>query len=147
MSAKAGLNTRSSATKRILQEHREFLADPSPEFVAHPLEDDIFEWHVTVRGVENSEYAGGKLQHSSGTHRPRPGSDSLFHRDLPPSNHVEEPIPYAGARHLSHDPAGSIRTEPQDLHRWVDELSRGELETRMGREDGYVALLHDFVRT
>ncbi|KAJ9104631.1 hypothetical protein QFC21_002129 [Naganishia friedmannii] len=52
-------NTRSSATKRILQEHREFLADPSSEFVAYPLEQDIFEWHVTVRGVENSEYAGG----------------------------------------------------------------------------------------
>lgn len=60
MSAKQGLNTRSSATKRILQEHREFLADPSAEFVAHPLEEDIFEWHVTVRGVENSEYAGGR---------------------------------------------------------------------------------------
>ena len=60
MSSKQALNTRSSATKRILQEHREFLADPSPEFAAHPLEEDIFEWHVTVRGVENSEYAGGE---------------------------------------------------------------------------------------
>lgn len=59
MAAKQGLNIRSSATKRILQEHREFLADPSADFVAHPLEEDIFEWHVTVRGVENSEYAGG----------------------------------------------------------------------------------------
>ncbi|KAJ9098949.1 hypothetical protein QFC19_006173 [Naganishia cerealis] len=58
MAAKQGHNIRSTATKRILQEHREFLADPSPDFVAHPLEEDIFEWHVTVRGVENSEYAG-----------------------------------------------------------------------------------------
>lgn len=64
MSTKQALNTRSSATKRILQEHREFLADPSPEFVAHPLEEDIFEWHVTVRGVENSEYAGGESSES-----------------------------------------------------------------------------------
>lgn len=52
-------NLRSTAVKRILQEHRQLLDDPSEDFRAEPLETDIFEWHVTVRGVAGSEYEGG----------------------------------------------------------------------------------------
>jgi len=52
-------NVRSSAVKRILQEHRELLRDPSEDFVAAPLENDIFEWHVTMKGTAGTDYEGG----------------------------------------------------------------------------------------
>lgn len=52
-------NLRSTSVKRILQEHKELLKDPPHDFVAHPLEDDLFEWHVTMRGAPQSVYDGG----------------------------------------------------------------------------------------
>lgn len=58
-------------------------------------------------------------------------------RDISSSDFVKEPIPDAGTRYTRYDSAGSIRTEPQDMYRWVDELSRRKLEARMGREDRY----------
>ncbi|KAJ6455794.1 non-canonical ubiquitin conjugating enzyme 1 [Mycena sanguinolenta] len=55
----AGLNKNNSAVKRILQEARELANDPSPEYSAAPLEDDIFEWHCTLRGPSGTEFEGG----------------------------------------------------------------------------------------
>ena len=53
-------NLRSTAIKRILQEHKEFTLDPSDEFAAHPLEDDLFDWHVTLKGAPGGDYDGGQ---------------------------------------------------------------------------------------
>ncbi|AAW43579.1 ubiquitin conjugating enzyme, putative [Cryptococcus deneoformans JEC21] len=55
------LNLRSTAVKRIMQEAAELAAADVDDdgFVAAPLEDDIFEWHCTMRGVPDSEYDGG----------------------------------------------------------------------------------------
>ncbi|KAI0041559.1 UBC-like protein, partial [Auriscalpium vulgare] len=47
------------AVKRIMQEARELANDPSTEYSAAPLEDDIFEWHCTLRGPPGTDYAGG----------------------------------------------------------------------------------------
>ncbi|KAI9637452.1 putative ubiquitin conjugating enzyme [Dioszegia hungarica] len=58
-SSRPKVNLRSTAVKRIMQEANE-LSDPSErDFVAAPLETDIFEWHCTMRGVEGSEFEGG----------------------------------------------------------------------------------------
>ncbi|WVQ68036.1 uncharacterized protein L199_006242 [Kwoniella botswanensis] len=60
-SSRPKVNLRSTAVKRIMQEASE-LANADIEedgFVAAPLEDDIFEWHCTMRGVSGSEYDGG----------------------------------------------------------------------------------------
>ncbi|KAF7338470.1 UBC-like protein [Mycena venus] len=56
----AGLNKNNSAVKRIMQEARELASDPSPEYSAAPLEDDIFEWHCTLRGPVGTEFEGGQ---------------------------------------------------------------------------------------
>ncbi|OCF39034.1 ubiquitin-conjugating enzyme E2 J1 [Kwoniella heveanensis CBS 569] len=55
------VNLRSTAVKRIMQEAAELSSADIEEdgFVAAPLEDDIFEWHCTMRGVASSEYEGG----------------------------------------------------------------------------------------
>ncbi|KAJ3812557.1 non-canonical ubiquitin conjugating enzyme 1, partial [Lentinula lateritia] len=48
-----------SAVKRIMQEARELANDPSTDYTAAPLEDDIFEWHCTIRGPVGTEFEGG----------------------------------------------------------------------------------------
>lgn len=35
------------------------LAEPTDEYSAHPLEDNLFEWHFTMRGPQLSEFEGG----------------------------------------------------------------------------------------
>ncbi|KAL7422813.1 hypothetical protein Q5752_002109 [Cryptotrichosporon argae] len=57
--SKPRVNLRSTAVKRIMQEAAELSKPDEDDFVAGPLESDIFEWHCTVRGVKGSEYDGG----------------------------------------------------------------------------------------
>lgn len=44
--------------KRLMREAIE-LAEPTDEYFACPLEDNLFEWHFTVRGPPNTEFEGG----------------------------------------------------------------------------------------
>jgi len=37
----------------------EELATPTSDYFAAPLEDNIFEWHFTVRGPDDSDFEGG----------------------------------------------------------------------------------------
>ncbi|KAI0807235.1 ubiquitin-conjugating enzyme/RWD-like protein [Fomes fomentarius] len=59
MAARAGLNKNNSAVKRIMREARELANDPCTDYTAAPLEDDIFEWHCTIRGPSGTEFEGG----------------------------------------------------------------------------------------
>ncbi|KAG9004407.1 hypothetical protein FRB90_010931 [Tulasnella sp. 427] len=47
------------AVKRIMSEARELRQDDSTEYSAGPLEEDIFEWHCTIRGPADTEFQGG----------------------------------------------------------------------------------------
>ncbi|KAJ3123616.1 Ubiquitin-conjugating enzyme E2 J1 [Nowakowskiella sp. JEL0407] len=49
-----------SAVKRLMKEYQDLQNDPCPEFVAAPLEDDIFEWHFTIRGPPDGGFLGGR---------------------------------------------------------------------------------------
>ncbi|KAI9237629.1 MAG: ubiquitin-conjugating enzyme/RWD-like protein [Podila humilis] len=42
-----------------MQEAREIAIEPSTDFAASPLESDIFEWHFTIRGPEETDFEGG----------------------------------------------------------------------------------------
>lgn len=59
MSPMSSLNKNNSAVKRIMQEARELANDPCTDYSAAPLEDDIFEWHCTLRGPSGTEFEGG----------------------------------------------------------------------------------------
>ncbi|KAI0933907.1 hypothetical protein AcV5_005925 [Taiwanofungus camphoratus] len=59
MASRTGFNKNNSAVKRIMQEARELANDPSTDYTAAPLEDDIFEWHCTLRGPPGTEFEGG----------------------------------------------------------------------------------------
>ena len=45
--------------KRILAEQKEILSNPSDNFFANPLEDNLFVWHFTIKGPKDSPYENG----------------------------------------------------------------------------------------
>lgn len=47
------------AVKRITAELKEMQKKPAENFVAGPLESDLFEWHFTVKGPADTPYEGG----------------------------------------------------------------------------------------
>lgn len=57
--AATSLNKNNSAVKRIMQEAKELANDPCTDYSAAPLEDDIFEWHCTLRGPAGTDFEGG----------------------------------------------------------------------------------------
>eukprot|EP01088_Endostelium_zonatum_P021227 TRINITY_DN825_c0_g1_i1.p1 TRINITY_DN825_c0_g1~~TRINITY_DN825_c0_g1_i1.p1 ORF type:complete len:271 (-),score=104.56 TRINITY_DN825_c0_g1_i1:41-853(-) len=52
-------NTRDPSVKRILTEIKEFEKNPNPDYYASPLEDNIFEWHFTIRGAPSTPFSSG----------------------------------------------------------------------------------------
>ncbi|XBH85344.1 ubiquitin-conjugating enzyme E2 32-like [Triticum dicoccoides] len=59
MAAAGKFNRSNPAVKRILQEVKEMQSNPSPDFMALPLEEDIFEWQFAILGPRDSEFEGG----------------------------------------------------------------------------------------
>lgn len=58
MSFEGKYNTKSPAVKRLMREAQE-LHDATEEYRAFPLEDNLFEWHFTMRGQPSSDFEGG----------------------------------------------------------------------------------------
>lgn len=48
-----------AAVKRIMSEAREIASHPAAEYTAGPIEDNCFEWHFTVAGPPETDYASG----------------------------------------------------------------------------------------
>nr|CDI53343.1 probable UBC6-E2 ubiquitin-conjugating enzyme [Melanopsichium pennsylvanicum 4] len=59
MATTSSHNKKSSSVKRILSEARELSSDTCSLYTAHPLEDNIFEWHFTLRGPPSTEFCSG----------------------------------------------------------------------------------------
>ncbi|EKX52309.1 hypothetical protein GUITHDRAFT_157123 [Guillardia theta CCMP2712] len=53
------LNTNNPAIRRILSELKKLQADPSDDFEAHPVEENLFDWHFVLRGPSDTPFAGG----------------------------------------------------------------------------------------
>jgi ubiquitin-conjugating enzyme E2 J1 len=51
-----------NGTKRLMAELKDLIKNPCPEFIAFPLDSDLFEWHFTVRLPESDKngFAGGR---------------------------------------------------------------------------------------
>ncbi len=52
-------NKNHSAIKRLMSEIQELQRNPSPDYTAQPLEDNLFEWHFTVRGPPDTAFQDG----------------------------------------------------------------------------------------
>ena len=51
--------SKSTSLRRIKADIRELSIDPSDQYYASPLENDMFEWHFTIRGAAETDFAGG----------------------------------------------------------------------------------------
>ncbi|VDK86179.1 unnamed protein product [Litomosoides sigmodontis] len=51
-------NLKSTGVKRLMKEAAE-LRNPTDMYYAQPLEDNLFEWHFTVRGPADTDFEGG----------------------------------------------------------------------------------------
>lgn len=51
--------SKSPSLRRIQADIRELALEPSDQYFAAPLENDMFEWHFTIRGAEGTEFEGG----------------------------------------------------------------------------------------
>ena len=53
------MSAKCSSVKRIQKEISEIQSDHSEFYFAAPLEDNLFEWHFTIAGPQETEFAGG----------------------------------------------------------------------------------------
>mmetsp|Transcript_36111 Transcript_36111/g.52902 ORF Transcript_36111/g.52902 Transcript_36111/m.52902 type:complete len:81 (-) Transcript_36111:1539-1781(-) len=75
---------KSASLRRIQADIRELARDPSDRYYASPLEDDMFEWHFTIRGAEGTDFEGG-VYHGKILLPP----EFLF---KPPTHNVSDPL-------------------------------------------------------
>lgn len=47
-----------TAMGRLKTDYRNLIADPVPSITAHPLPENILEWHFLILGAEDTPYAG-----------------------------------------------------------------------------------------
>jgi ubiquitin-protein ligase len=59
MSSSSGYNAQSPSVRRLMTEMRDMARRPSADLCARPVDDNLFEWHFTLRGADDSDYAGG----------------------------------------------------------------------------------------
>lgn len=53
------MSIRSPAVKRLMKEAKE-LSEPTAHFFTQPLEENLFEWHFTVKGPSDTPFQGGR---------------------------------------------------------------------------------------
>ncbi len=53
---------KNTGVRRIMEEVNEMKKDPSDQYFAMPLEDNIFDWHFTLRGPKGTDFRH-KTQH------------------------------------------------------------------------------------
>ena len=53
------MNSKNPAIKRIQADVRELQKHPSFRYFAAPLEDNMFEWHFTIRGPTGTDFESG----------------------------------------------------------------------------------------
>mmetsp|Transcript_5507 Transcript_5507/g.10350 ORF Transcript_5507/g.10350 Transcript_5507/m.10350 type:complete len:372 (+) Transcript_5507:382-1497(+) len=52
-------NKNNPSIRRIMADVRELARDPSDQYAAQPLEENMFEWHFAIRGPEGTDFEGG----------------------------------------------------------------------------------------
>ena len=51
--------TKSIGQSRLLQEMKSMVKDKAPNLFSQPLENDLFIWHFTILGPENTDFHEG----------------------------------------------------------------------------------------
>jgi len=131
MSTRGQFNTKNPTIKRILKEASELASNASPDLHAEPLEDNLFEWHFTLRGPPApSPYAGG-IYHGRivlpPTYPLRPPS----FRFLTPTGRFEVNreicLSISGHHEETWQPAWGIRTAMVAIRSFMDTDAKGQV--------------------
>lgn len=131
MSTRGQFNTKNPTIKRILKEASELASNASPDYHAEPLEDNLFEWHFTLRGPPTpSPYATG-IYHGRiilpPTYPLRPPS----FRFLTPSGRFEVNreicLSISGHHEETWQPAWGIRTAMVAIRSFMDTDAKGQV--------------------
>ncbi|OJD30454.1 ubc-like protein [Diplodia corticola] len=131
MTTRGQFNTKNPTIKRILKEASELASHASPDYHAEPLEDNLFEWHFTLRGPP----------------APSPYADGLYHGRIilpaqyplrPPSFRFVTPtgrfevnreicLSISGHHEESWQPAWGIRTALVAIRSFMDTDAKGQV--------------------
>lgn len=57
--SRGNVNKNNTNIKRIMADARDMKKHPSSRYTAEPLEENLFEWHFTIRGTPGSDFDGG----------------------------------------------------------------------------------------
>ncbi|KAG0648848.1 Non-canonical ubiquitin-conjugating enzyme 1 [Hyphodiscus hymeniophilus] len=129
--AASKLNTKSPTVKRILREAAELSSTPSPDYHACPASDeDIFEWHFTLRGPPSSAFADGIYHGRIVLPSAYPLRPPSF-RFLTPSGRFETNreicLSISGHHEETWQPAWGIRTALVALRAFMETDAKGQL--------------------
>ncbi|KAF2686737.1 UBC-like protein [Lentithecium fluviatile CBS 122367] len=149
MSTRGQFNTKNPTIKRILKEASELASQPSPDYHAEPLEDNLFEWHFTFRGPPApSPYANG-IYHGRIVLPPQYPLRPPSFRFLTSTGRFEVNreicLSISGHHEETWQPAWGIRTALVAMRSFMDTDAKGQLggleaskevRERMAREGG-----------
>ncbi|PHH64880.1 hypothetical protein CDD81_3737 [Ophiocordyceps australis] len=130
MAATPQVSSKSPTIRRIMREAAEMSSSPSADYAAEPLENDLFEWHFTLRGPPGSPYGSG-LYHGRillpPTYPLRPPS----FRFTTPNGRFEANreicLSISGHHEETWQPAWGIRTALVALRSFMETDARGQL--------------------
>ncbi|KAI5359157.1 Putative ubiquitin-conjugating enzyme E2, ubiquitin-conjugating enzyme/RWD [Septoria linicola] len=130
MSTVGQFSSKNPTIKRILKEAAELAGSPSSDFHAAPLESDLFEWHFTLRGTDQSPYEGGIYHGRIVLPRAYPLKPPSF-RFLTPSGRFEANreicLSISGHHEETWQPAWGIRTALVAIRSFMDTDAKGQV--------------------
>ncbi|KAH9865977.1 hypothetical protein J1614_008541 [Plenodomus biglobosus] len=149
MSTRGQFNTKNPTIKRILKEASELSMAPAADYHAEPLEENLFEWHFTIRGPpEPSAYAGG-IYHGRIILPPQYPLRPPSFRFLTPTGRFEVNreicLSISGHHEETWQPAWGVRTALVAIRSFMDTDAKGQLggiecskeaRERMARDSG-----------
>ncbi|KAL9534381.1 Ubiquitin-conjugating enzyme E2 [Sphaerulina musiva] len=123
-------SSRNPTIKRILKEAAELANTPSSDFHAAPLENDLFEWHFTLRGTSQSPYEGG-IYHGRIILPPAYPLKPPSFRFVTPSGRFEANreicLSISGHHEETWQPAWGIRTALVAIRSFMDTEAKGQV--------------------
>ena len=119
-----------SLFKNKVREAQELNASPSADYTAAPLENDLFEWHFTLKGPPNSVYAEGIYHGRIVLPQAYPLRPPSF-RFVTPSGRFETNreicLSISGHHEETWQPAWGVRTALVALRSFMETDAKGQL--------------------
>ncbi|RPA91899.1 UBC-like protein [Choiromyces venosus 120613-1] len=135
-------NTKSPTIKRIFREAEELSKNPTEDYHAAPLDENLFEWHFTLRGPPGTPYSEG-IYHGRITLPPLYPLRPPSFRFMTPSGRFEVNreicLSISGHHEDTWQPAWGVRTAVVALRGFMETEAKGQVggvecdeETRRG---------------